>query len=587
LANGNYLSTRELLYFFNSLIGDDYFYIDWPTKVCNNSFTMWINSVSLNNFRCFKSVQLTAFKDLNIMVGENNVGKSTVFIAISKLIKLIWQDRQPEKIFEQKDIRYNQLTAGPLFIRCVFTLEQKEKNILFDLLTPKSFDQTKKKVLLKRLSSILDYIEASFEWSQTSMHYHIKIGSLFVNGLYIGYRTDGKGITRAIDDLFEILVSDSYDGDLEKCLHLADRWLVGDIETNLLSQLKPEFAYFSEFRARPVKIQRSHALNSLEGNETANVLLNLKNHTDKKQRKRYIGVKYAFSEFFPTLKIEAVESEPGSGIADIQFVETGKKYPVTLQNVGAGVIELLTLLTNLVTMRSHIFVIEEPELHLHPHAKRWLGELIRRSAQKNQIFIITHDPLFIDPNYIHQLNRFYIKDKRKGTQITSISDSLTKRDIGQLTTATKDVSKCELFFARAILFVEDESQQKFIVECAKKLGYGLDSMGLSIIEVGGKDGFEPYINLAEKVDIPFLCLADLPWGPSPKRPPKIYYSLGYELEEYFTQCGLDSLMEQAKREVGTSKPRVARYCGENLLMEQIPPIISQIIRDAVKLCRKM
>jgi len=56
----------------------------------------------------------------------------------------------------------------------------------------------------------------------------------------------------------------------------------------------------------------------------------------------------------------------------------GENYPVPIENVGAGISELLTLLTNLVTLRGHIFVIEEPELHLHPHAKRKLANFIKK-----------------------------------------------------------------------------------------------------------------------------------------------------------------------------------------------------------------
>jgi len=44
------------------------------------------------------------------------------------------------------------------------------------------------------------------------------------------------------------------------------------------------------------------------------------------------------------------------------------------------------------------------------------------------------------------------------------------------------------------------------------LEYDLDSSGTSVIEVGGQDAFSPYIKLAEQLEVPFICLADLPWG---------------------------------------------------------------------------
>jgi len=215
-----------------------------------------------------------------------------------------------------------------------------------------------------------------------------------------------------------------------------------------------------------------------------------------------------------------------------------------------------------------------------------LADLIRRSSTKNQFFIITHDPLFIYPDFIHNLNRFYLKGKNTGTVKASMSGDLSARDIGQIKTASRDISKRELYFARAVLFVEDESQKRFIEGCAKKLDYSLDSVGLSIVEVGGQDGFEPYIKLAEQLDIPFLCLRDLPWGSGIDRPSKIYRSLSCELEQYLKQVGCSSLMEQAKKTVGTSKQRVAEYCGEHIERVKIPPFFTQLLEDAMKLCKK-
>jgi hypothetical protein len=369
-------------------------------------------------------------------------------------------------------------------------------------------------------------------------------------------------------------------------MHEAGSWQVDNLKPDILGILKPKFSHFAEFRGRPVRTDRTSLLNSLEGSQTANVLLYLKNHTEKRQRRRYIGVKYAFSAFLPQLRFEAVETEPGSGIADIQFTALGANYSVPIENVGAGIADLLTLLTNLVTLRGYIFVVEEPELHLHPHAKRSLAELIRHSSISNQVFIITHDPLFVNPDFILNLNRFYLRGKKSGTVVASMSRDLSPRDIGQIKTASKDIAKRELYFARAVLFVEDESQLKFIEGCANKLDYGLDSLGLSIIEVGGKDAFEPYIKLAKQLDIPFLCLADLPWGSSPDRPPTIYRSLGYELEQYLEDSGCGLLMQQAKKAIGSSKQRVAKYCGEHIEVANIPPFFPQLLKDAMKLCKK-
>ena len=446
---------------------------------------MWISSINLNNFRCFKSLSFSASKDLNTLVGENNVGKSSIFIAVSKLIRLIWEG--DKGAFQQGDIRYNQLAGNPMSIKCGFTLDANDKRDIIDLLSPKSLDQNAKRILSRRLGNILNTLEAVFEWSEKSQRSYIKLGPLYVNEDSLSYKKgDESGAIREVEKLMDTIASEQYSERFGIKIHGANPWHVDNIKNNILTVLKPRFNYFAEYRARPARTERSTALSSLEGSQTANVLLNLKNHTERRQRDRYVGVKYAFSSFFPKLKFEAVETAPGSGIADIHFMEIGGNYPVPIENVGAGISEMITFLTNLVTLRVHIFVIEEPELHLHPHAKRSLAELIRHSSIKNQVFIITHDPLFVNPDFIFNLHRFYLTGKRTGTVVASMSSGLSDRDIGQMKTASKDVAKRELYFARAVLFVEDESQQKFIEGCAKRLNYGLDGAGLSIVEVGGE-----------------------------------------------------------------------------------------------------
>ncbi len=545
---------------------------------------MWISSIDLNNFRCFKSLSFTASKDLNILVGENNAGKTSVFIAVSKLIDVIWEGNL--QAFQAQDIRHNQLAANPLSVSCSFSLDANDRRDIINLLSPNDFDLNTKRILRSKVGNMLDTLQVGFEWSDTLRDSYIKLGPLYVKGNAFSHKRNPSGNASKLDELIHSLVSSEYSQSLDMLMHEAELWKANNLESNILTILKPRFSHFAEFRGRPVRAPRTSDLNSLEGSQTANVLLNLKNHTERRQRRRYIGVKYAFSTFLPQLRIEAVESEPGSGIADIQFTEIGANYSVPIENVGAGITELLTLLTNLVTLRGYIFVIEEPELHLHPHAKRSLAELIRRSSTTNQVFIITHDPLFINPDFILNLNRFYFTGKKTGIVVASMSSDLSARDIGQIKTASKDIAKRELYFARAVLFVEDESQQKFIEGCAKKLDYNLDSVGLSIIEVGGQDGFESYIKLAKQLNIPFLCLADLTWGSTPDRPPKIYRSLGCELEQYLEQAGCGSLLEQARKAIGSSKQRVAKYCGEHIEVANIPPCFPQLLEDAMRLYKK-
>lgn len=539
---------------------------------------MWISSLSITNFRCFDQLNLDFGKGLNILLGENSVGKSSVFVAISKLLQSTQQD--PSQVFTTADLRYGKLEGRGLAVQCKLELDEQEQKQLLDRLLPQPLTLKKKGDVYKRLASALQVAEVTSTWEETSQNTYIRVGPVYILSKWVSNSVRSGGSVTPMNTLIHELLKN--EDTLENILSRAELWESPQILFRAGALLLSYFKSFAEFRYRSSPVERSTTLESLSGSDTANVLLNLKNHPDIALRQRYDFICGEFCRFFPSINVEAVESELGGRIADVQFIEKGKDWPIPLNNVGAGVIELLTFLTNLVARKGFIFVIEEPELHLHPQAKRQLYKLIKESSTRNQVFVVTHDPYFIDPDNLHCLTRFSITGQ--GTRVASLPSTLSSRVRGQLKTAMKDTAKRELLFARAVLLVEDESQQKFILECANKLPYNLDSSGLSVIDVGGKDGFEPYIKLVDAFGVPYLCLADLPWGPSLNRPPSIFRSLGYELEEYLDQHGFGPLMKQAKQKVGDNKPRVARYVGEHIIGEQIPPFFSELIADAVKLC---
>ena len=87
-----------------------------------------------------------------------------------------------------------------------------------------------------------------------------------------------------------------------------------------------------------------------------------------------------------------------------------------------------------------------------------------------------------------------------------LPNNLSPKVLGQLNTAMKDPTKREVVFVRAVLLVEDESQQNFVLRCADKLQYDLNSSGASVISFDGGHGYKSYIALLKALNIPHLCL---------------------------------------------------------------------------------
>ena len=534
---------------------------------------MWIRTVNISNFRCFDSFSITPNKDLNIIVGENSSGKSALFAGISKALSLgVGSD-----VFQSDDFRFGRMNES-LTVHCDFVLDDEERFQVFEILVGSPASAELKDYVYPKFKPHLDSLKLACETHNGVGTAHLKLGSLFVRDNSLSY--DGLvsgGLTSKIIDLVQDLIPD--DRSLEQVITTKQLWQGDRLQRRLTDLVSERFRKFAEFRARPSTADRQRTLESFEGSNTASVLLTLKNHPDPAKRVIYEDIRSEFSVFFPYLSMEAVESHAGH--ADIQVIERGSEYPIKLDNVGAGVADLITMLTNLKARKSFMLVIEEPELHLHPHAKRHLHRLIIDTSVDNQVFLITHDAHFLDSEYISGIIRMW--PAVSGTMAASISRATRPCELDKLRTAMKDPAKREMFFSRALLIVEDESQRNAILGFAKTLGHDLDGNTISVIAVDGEDGFGPYLELARRLEIPHICLRDKPWGSKKQWPPAQFRSLGCELEDFLRQNNLDLLMQEAKREVGTAKQRVSQYVGENTPKEQIPPLFSQLISDIKKL----
>ena len=73
-------------------------------------------------------------------------------------------------------------------------------------------------------------------------------------------------------------------------------------------------------------------------------------------------------------------------------------FITSINEQGSGVRSLICLATDILSAKkSSILLIDEPELGLNPAAKKQLLKLLIEESQTKQIFITTHDPIFVNP----------------------------------------------------------------------------------------------------------------------------------------------------------------------------------------------
>jgi CRISPR-associated exonuclease Cas4 len=174
--------------------------------------------------------------------------------------------------------------------------------------------------------------------------------------------------------------------------------------------------------------------------------------------------------------------------------------------------------------QSLVFIIEEPELFLHPQAQRRLSDALKDLSEQedHQIFICTHSTHFVDLN-----NYGDIAIVSKPTPTSGTTVRYCKQDLfeGEDAAARKDrfhlaywinPDRGELFFARKVVLFEGETERVVIPYLAKRRG-NFDTE-VSLIDCGSKFNLPVYISLLNAFDIPYLVVHDKDPLPDPIPP---------------------------------------------------------------------
>lgn len=190
-------------------------------------------------------------------------------------------------------------------------------------------------------------------------------------------------------------------------------------------------------------------------------------------------------------------------------------------NLGLGTLNRVFMATELLHLRRNwnglkLCIIEELEAHLHPQAQMKIIEKLRKESKQNKIqFILTTH----SPNIASKVDL-------KSVIICNNNDALpmgfgfTKLESKNYIYLRRflDVTKSNLFFAKGVIIVEGWSEEIILPAIAKKIGYDLTKKEISIINVAST----AYLHFAKiflrsdlkVMNVPFAIITDLDNKPS-------------------------------------------------------------------------
>ncbi len=160
-----------------------------------------------------------------------------------------------------------------------------------------------------------------------------------------------------------------------------------------------------------------------------------------------------------------------------------------------------------------LFLFEEPELYLHPHAQNILFDALALISQKHQVVVTTHSPLFFSADNTKTFIKMVKKEAEDG-----------EKPIGECCpidlTAVSEKDKFQLisfessnfaFFSKKIVLVEGDSELIVLPHIASLFNpvWDFRTTSTSLVKISGKGSFKRYRDFFTCFDVDVEMVADL------------------------------------------------------------------------------
>ena len=455
---------------------------------------MYLQKIRLQNFRCFRGPQVVEFnKGLNVLVGENDSGKTAIIDAIRIVMgttEKSWYRIEPTDFHqEQKDI--------DICISLKFSdLSQSEQAAFLECLSCETVNKEVKPCLYVNWKC--KYL-LNFQPSRISVS--ITTGS---NG-------DGPALPVEARELLRVTylrpLRDSYSN-----MQAGRNSRLSQIVQGIPNIEEGISEYTTGVKLEDLSISGIASL--------SNYLL--ANHSKLKEANAEIGTINS-KMLLKGDEVETAFEVAGTNSPDSKrLISLLEKLDLTAHGdgasgkIGLGTSNILSMACELLLNRgagSSFLLIEEPEAHVHAQRQlRLIQSLQAETATDNsnqQIIITTHSPLMAS---VVKLENISIV---KGAKVYSLRKAKTKLEDGDYKFLERylDATKANLFFAKSVMMVEGPSEELLIPTIAKLIGKDFTEYGVSVVNVRGI-GLSRFARIfqradsSEVIDVKVACVTD-------------------------------------------------------------------------------
>ncbi|MEA5009131.1 ATP-dependent nuclease [Clostridium tyrobutyricum] len=461
---------------------------------------MYLSKLNIWNFRKYGSNKLDGdpsisvnFKEgLNLIVGENDGGKTTIIDAI----KFVLGTQSHEIIRLEENDFNNKCAKKELKIECVFKgMSDKEAGNFIEWIT---FDnegccelkvrlmaKIKDNKIIQNISAGQDELDTYFEARDLLRVTYLKPLRDAENELTPGYRSRFCQILKSYPSF---LVKDDKPHTLEKYLKVANEKIENYFENDELEEDETFEIEKGEKGAKNIIDFISSTLNEFMG-----ISYSSNNYQAK------VNISYG--------KLNSILSKLGLTIDDTK--------------VGLGSLNELYIAMELLLLQVgdnlKIALIEEVEAHLHPQAQLRLIKYLQKKekqykSKKDEIrqYILTTHSITLASTV--NLENLIICKNKMALSMGSEYTCLDKYDY-EFLERFLDATKANLFFAKGVIFVEGDAENLLIPALSEIIDVPLYKYGISVVNIGST-AFLRYSKIflrkdENEINIPVSIVTDL------------------------------------------------------------------------------